>query len=94
MTSGVSPWQAQSKYLMATGAGKTTYIVSARFRFFTAFFIANLSCLSPSPNLSVPPPLAYFGSPLTLYVNAVVSVGVAFWKVLLYVILMKFPLNI
>jgi len=90
MTSGVSPWQAQSKYLMATGAGKTTYIVSARFRFFTA----NLSCLSPSPNLSVPPPLAYFGSPLTLYVNAVVSVGVAFRKVLLYVILMKFPLNI
>jgi hypothetical protein len=38
MTSGVSPWQAQSKYLMATGAGKTTYIVSARFHFFLLLF--------------------------------------------------------
>ena len=36
--------------------------------FSAAFFIANLSwpnltCLSPSPNLSVPPPLAYYASP-------------------------------
>ncbi len=48
---------------MFVGAGKTMYILSARFRFIANLSWPNLTCLSPSPSLAVSPPLAYYASP-------------------------------
>jgi hypothetical protein len=45
------------------GAGKATYILSAHFHFIANLSWPNLTCLSPSPSLAIPPPLAYYASP-------------------------------